>query len=271
MKRMDPKFVLIILSFIYLFLYYNLAQAGIIRLQIQTHVKLKNNKMDIGINIKNLGDVGAFNLRCHLFLEEKEIIGHNLERLDPGKSYLFKFKKALTYKTAGRYPLMLRVDYEDGNGYPFSALSVMPFKYRIDAPSDIEITGENLSIERDGILKFKLKNLRDFPITLKAFLFLPKELSADSPYKRLTLQPKKTADLNFKVINFSAREGSLYPVFCILEYDKASIHHTVISKSLITIKKEEPFFKKTKWFWEVALIVILSIVVIYEIKRRLSI
>jgi len=234
--------------------------AGILTIETQTSVQTTENQLEVTVKITNKGDEPAYNTQINLIVLDETTQGDVKAKLDPGQSDVNTFNKTLSDIARGRYPLSVRVDFHDANLYPFSALSGLTFFLGKDVNGDIAVVGDNLSLDKEGVLNFHIKNMGSDPINLSASLFLPKEFSAATPKKTFQIDARSEKNLAFDVNNFSARNGASYPLYCSFEYDKNNIHYTTMANVFVTVKVAEGWFRSLKWVW-VGTIIILIVMV----------
>ncbi len=231
--------------------------AGILTIETQTSVQTAENQLEVTVKITNKGDEPAYNTQINLIVLDEKTQGDVNAKLDPGKSDVNTFTKRLSGIAGGRYPLTIRVDFHDANLYPFSALSGSTFFLGKDVNGDITIIGDNLSLDKEGVLNFHIKNMESDPINLSASLFLPKEFSAATLKKTFQIDGRSEKNLSFDIRNFSARNGASYPLYCAFEYDKNSIHYTTMASVFVTIKVAEGWFRSLNWVWTGTIIVLI--------------
>ena len=234
--------------------------AGILTIETQTTVQTTENQLEVTVKITNNGDEPAYNTQINMIVLDEKTQGAVKAKLDPGKSDVNTFTKTLSGIARGRYPLAIRVDFHDANLYPFSALSGSNFFLGEDVNGDIAIIGDNIFLDKEGVLNFHIKNMGSDPINLSASLFLPKEFSAVTSKNTFQIDARSEKNLSFDVSNFSARNGASYPLYCSFEYDKDNIHYTTMANIIVTVKVAEGWFRSLKWVW-VGTIIILIIVV----------
>ena len=234
--------------------------AGILTIETETSVQTTENQLEVTVKITNKGDEPAYNTQINLMVLDEKTQGDVKAKLDPGKTDVNTFTKTLSNIVRGRYPLTIRVDFHDANLYPFSALSGSTFFLGSDVNGDLAVIGDNVSLDKEGVLNFHIKNMGSDPINLSASLFLPKEFSAAASRKTFQIEARSENNLSFDVSNFSARDGASYPLYCSFEYDKNDIHYTTMANIFVTVKIAEGWFRSMKWVWVGAIIVLFVII-----------
>ena len=241
------------------FMYSSVSFAGILSIETQTSVQKTGKQLEVTVKITNNGDEPAYNTQINLVVLDEKTQGVVKAKLDPGKSDVNTFSKTLSGIANGRYPLTTMVDFHDANLYPFSALSGLTFFVGADVNGDIAVIGDNINLDKDGVLNFQVKNMGTEPLSLSASLFLPRELSAASAKKTFQIDARSAKNLSFEVSNFSARNGASYPLYCAFEYDKNNIHYTSMANVSVTLKVAVGWFRNLKWVWAGAIIILLIV------------
>jgi len=261
-------FFLILLTCI--FCYNAPAIAGILEIETKTSVTIEGNSLKVGVTATNKGTVPAYNVQVHLILLGEKQSAPVKGQLNKDQSDTVAFERVLSGSKKGRYPLIVLVDFHDANQYPFSAVSCTTFYFKEDINPDLVCLGDDTSIEKNGILRFKIKNLGLSSRTIRATLILPKELSTPRSQMDFQIDPRAEKMVTFDITNFSALSGASYPVFCCFEYDLGDTHYTAVAKVLVKIVKSENWFRRTKLFWLGAAILLGVILVTFQFKRKRS-
>ncbi|MBF0224519.1 MAG: hypothetical protein HQK76_03605 [Desulfobacterales bacterium] len=248
---------------------------GTISLELKTTVELNKTVIFITLEIKNNGDSEAYKVlpKVHILNEIHQ--GQIIQSIIPGQTDISHFEINIKEITKGRYPLVIDVDFHDGNNYPFSALSGMTFHNIEDVNPNLAVTAKDISIELAGMLEVTLKNLDSFDKNIVAKLVLPKEIISPNPKLEFNLNAKSAKKIEFNVKNFAASNLASYPVVCFFEFEHEKFHYTQLAKSIIHIKPEENFFRKTRRTWEILSFILglaLIAAIIYNfLKQRQSI
>ena len=250
------------------------ALAGILKIETQTTVEIAADLLKVSVIFTNKGTAPAFNLQVHLNALGQQENSPVIPQLDPGRSDRAHFERNVTGVRKGRYPMTVRVDFHDANQYPFSALSGMTFHVGEDVNPGLIAQAKDITLGKNGVLRFTLKNLGLESRKILATLVLPKEFSTAQARKTVDINQRAEKALDFEIGNFSALPGANYPIFCYFEYDMEDTHHTAVARVLVTVAKDENLFRKFRWLWiflAAVLAAILIIVIIREhVKRSLK-
>ncbi len=259
-------FFLILLTCI--FCYNAPAIAGILKIETKTSVTIEGNSLKVGVTATNKGTVPAYNVQVHLILLGEKQSAPVKGQLNKDQSDTVAFERVLSGSKKGRYPLIVLVDFHDANQYPFSAVSCTTFYFKEDINPDLVCLGDDTSIEKNGILRFKIKNLGLSSRTIRTTLILPKELSTPRSQMDFQIDPRAEKMVTFDITNFSALSGASYPVFCCFEYDLGDTHYTAVARAIVNILKMENLFRRTRWLWIILAVILISILTIMVIRDR---
>ena len=128
--------------------------------------------------------------------------------------------------------------------------------------------GRAVSISRNGLLQFAVKNKGSSPRTTSATLVLPEELSTPVPRREVLIEPGAEAVLLFEISNFSALVGAVYPVFCYVEHDSGDAHFTEVGNSSVRIVKTGNWVRRTRPVWLGLAMILGVILVACQFKRK---
>lgn len=246
-KRLPGMFFLI--AFILLLSYGFVASAGILTIKIQTFLKTEGDTLKGIIKVWNKGNVAAHNVRTDIIILGERLNTPVKKLIGIDQFETFPFEKNLEGIKKGRYPLTIMVNFHDANQHPFSALSCRTFFFKKDVKADLLGLIDGINIKKKGDLRFEIKNLGSGLKDIRASLILPKELSSPRTQVDLQIEPGRKKSVHFEIENFSALSGASYPIFGFLEYDLRETHYTAISRAIVTIAKEENWFRRTRWSW----------------------
>ena len=266
-----PEFGLLVILFASIFTWTTPAVAGILRIETQTTVEVAADLLKVGVIFTNKGTAPAYNLQVHLNALGWQENSPVIPRLDPGQSDRARFERNVTGVRKGRYPMTVHVDFHDANQYPFSALSGMTFHVGADVNPSLIAQAKDITLGKNGVLRFNIKNLGFESQKILTTLVLPKEFSTPQARHTVDIDQRAEKTLDFEIGNFSALPGANYPIFCYFEYDSEDTHHTAVARALVTVARDENLFRRFRWLWismAAVLAAILIIIIIREHKKR---
>lgn len=242
--------------------------AGVISLESRVDVSVQPHSLGVDLTVTNRGDESAYNVQVR-----NEVLGVTQEsslqpRLDVGKDFSARFRFPLEHPLPGRYPVILRILYTDANRYPFSALVLSNFSWQRDALAGVLGILDKAQFRSGGRLHLKAKDLDGQAKSLRVRLLLPLELSAATAQEDIALRPGEEVTVPFAVRNFSALEGSTYPVYAIIEYDAAGTHVTTLAPGLIRIGPSQDL-QRYGFYLLVGLIAVLGLFLLYNFRMFL--
>jgi hypothetical protein len=259
---------LLLAFFIWLCFYQALASGGIIQISTTTTAEVTGNLLKIKVTVTNSGSATSYDVQSHIIVFGEKKSSQLRGQLNRDQSETFFFEKTLQKIKKGRYPLITRVTFHDSNNYPFSAVSCTTLILKEDSGSDLLCSGDEVSIEKSGILRFSVQNRGQGTPTIQASLVLPDELSTPLPERVFLVEPDGEKTIIFEINNFSALSGARYPVFCILEYEVEDNHHAEVCESLVEMVDTENWFQRTQMFWLWVAIILGVILVACQFKRK---
>ena len=265
-----PEFGLLVILFVSIFTWTTPALAGILKIETQTTVEVAADLLKVSVIFTNRGTAPAYNLQVHLATLGRAENSPVIPQLSPGQSDRARFEKNVTGVGKGRYPMTVRVDFHDANQYPFSALSGMTFHVGADVTPNLIAQAKDITLGKNGVLRFNIKNLGFESQKILATLVLPKEFSTPQARNTVDIDQRAEKTLDFEIGNFSALPGANYPIFCYFEYDMEDTHHTAVTRALVTVAKDENLFRKFRWLWISMAAVLAAILIIIIIRERIK-
>ena len=225
--------------------------ADTLSIRIGTTVHTDGDTLSVRVTSANRGNATAYDVHVHLYVGERQMTRALSAPLAAGQSESVRFESRVRPLRAGRYPLTVRLDFNDAQGYPFTALSVTTFHSRRDVDADLVVIARDmhLSDQANG-LALDVINMAPVARQVKASLILPREMETPSPSRFLRLNAGfDERSLSFAILNRGARPGASYPVFCILEYDDNDLHCTQVERALIHIQDRVNPFRQNRLLW----------------------
>jgi hypothetical protein len=215
------------------------AQARFITIEANVNAGIEGATATIAVNVANRGDEAAHNVVARADIGGAVQTGHLRGTLLPNERYSETFNTAVEYQKPGRYPVIVTVEYTDGNQYPFSALSIVHLDYGDTVAG--RVVGElgSVSIGSGGSVTLNVRNLGQTHERLTARLVTPGELSAAPATRAVRLKPNEKKSLAFKVRNASALSGSQYQVYALLDYEQDNYHFSNVVGGQIAVKDSE--------------------------------
>ncbi|MGR3179110.1 MAG: hypothetical protein ACUZ8E_13745 [Candidatus Anammoxibacter sp.] len=268
-KKLFSPFILT-LAVLVMFSFGTDVEGSFIAFKIETKATVLGNTLKAQIAATNHGDEAAYNVVISADLNGERRSSEIKKVLHVNKSFQVEFDYDLKLERAGKYPIIVTVDYADANIYPFSAISIPLFVFKENVSANILCKVDNVAIVKDGKVNLTIKNLDGKRKDIIARLALSKELTVSKPIQNLQLLPHSEVNVGFDVSNFSALEGSSYSGFAIIEYDEDGKHFTSTSSGLIKIIREKEFLDKYKWFIIAAVSALLVVFVVLQFAGKKS-
>lgn len=244
------------------------ASAGYITIKTETTVSVDDSNLKVKVVVTNEGDESAFNVQITIN-ENQRIQSSSIKQvLAVKENFEYEANYSLPHTKHGRYPLIITVDYTDGNQYPFTALTGTYYSFGSDTVSKVFGSANDIRLTRYTTLPLKLKNIDEESKEVLIRLIVPKESSVQEKVKKVTIQPRSEVNTIFNVSNFSALPGSRYQVFFILEYEDESKHYSNIIPCSIHVDAPKGFFKRYKWYIIAGSSVIFVVFIVFQFIPR---
>lgn len=231
---------------------------------ITLQTSLQSSQGESSITITNKGDEPAYNLQLTLTSPSSIEKSEPKPSLDVNEEFSTIIRTGSSGLLPGTYPLILNIDYTDGNSYPFSAISVSLFNNKEATNPGLVTAIEPVTLSGSDKIKLKIKNLDETDKKLKIRIIVPKEITAEDE-KLLPLAARDEASASFRIKDFSARPNSVYAVFAIIEYEQDGRHYTSISPTSVSIVKS---LNVPANILITSLAVLLAIYIIYRVRRK---
>jgi hypothetical protein len=214
------------------------AWASYISLNTIVTANVEKDVLKVSLKVTNQGDESAFNVQAEVRVEGKAVFARKETELGINQTYTADLTYDLKLDTPGIYPLVLVMHYTDANNYPFSALTARTFTYGSqEMPSELFGKISSKTFWKKGKINLTLKNVGKSAIEAKTYLVSPKEITVEDEFINVSLPPKGSKGVSFKVNNFSALSGSSYQIYAIAEYEKEGIHQTSVTPGIIKVKE----------------------------------
>ena len=243
--------------------------ADTLTIETTTSVRVTDGLMTVDVTVTNKGNADARDVRVHLRCLGRRRKARIKPILKSGTSDTVTFEQTVSGARKGRYPLTIQVDFHDAKQYPFSALSGRTFSVGGDVDPDLEIIAKDIMITEKGKLRYEITNLNQEPRKIRASLVLPKELSTPKPFVDFAVAGRTKERLTFDIGHFSALNAS-YPVFCYFEFDAGDAHYTTATKAVVTVMREENWFRRTRRVWIFAGCILAVLFVVSVVKDKIK-
>jgi hypothetical protein len=224
------------------------ALAGSITLQITAHTQYREGQVKLRLALVNRGDEAAKNLRAVGLGQAQGVRSGLLVLLPPGQKGQLELSWPVSDPEPGRHLVALRVEYQDLNGYPLSALAWGYYRVGQDLISPLRLTAQPLSLADSARAMLTVANPTDVPLSVRLKLFAPRELSASLEPAELQLPARGRAEVELKLKRLSGQIGSRYQLLVVLESRHgglASFKPLLLPVSLVP----QPPASSPPWWW----------------------
>ncbi|MCE9615025.1 MAG: hypothetical protein K8T26_12170 [Lentisphaerae bacterium] len=236
------------------------ASGGTISMQVTCRVDGTN----LVVEIVNAGDEAAQNIVGRVDFNGTIVETPPLQSLPPSEPRGVPVGLSLA-GLRGLYPVIVVVNFEDLNGYPFSTVSVLQVTAEDAQPSDLLGVLSETSIRGKTPMAFRIRNDHADAITARYHLVAPRELLAGPATGEVSVPGSGTATVPLTVENFSALPNSRYGLHAVLEYDAEGRHYTTVASTTVTVL--QPRASGSRFFLVAILIVAAAIAGSFLFKR----
>ncbi len=235
---------------------------------------VSGENFSVDVSLKNSGDEAAYEvsltpLLSDGFSSDNVFVG----TLDYNSTFNGRFHINLGDNVPlGGYAFIVRTDYKDANGYPFSSISIPPERLVIGKPSSSlvsgKINGVNLPVDGSKSTVLNVRNLDDREHDVKITLYLPRELDADIGETTLSLNPRDEKEFIFDVSSMGALEGSSYAIYALIEYEEEGMHYSSVATGIVRIVGAEEGFSIPGWAYIAVLSVVVLLFIVYQFAGK---
>lgn len=214
-------------------------------------VTTKQEGLALLVMAENRGDEPAHDVQFEVIINDRGLVGPVVKKLEVNETTSMGFSLADMFRIPGRYPIVIRTNYKDGNGYRFTALTVGFYDYQTTVMPAVSISGNvtKLPVDGKGQLKFVLRNDGLTGQKIDLALFLPNELEASHERSAIEIGPQQEETLNYEVENYSALANSRYPVSLVGRYEDAGSHFSVAGSAVVSVIGNVKSAVRPRWVW----------------------
>ncbi len=199
--------------------------------------------------LRNDGEAAAYNIQVRFHTTDQQWLSKVYPKLEADQELTIEYLEQLELEKKGIYPLIVKIHFKDAGGYPMTTVIVNPYTYEEITSPNIYGKLEKLALPNSGELRLDITNTGYDDLDLDINIFVPDEISVQQTQTQLALKERSKVDFRFKLKNFSALAGAIYPVWAIIEYEREDKHFTSVCSGEIEIIRPENIFKKFWWLW----------------------
>lgn len=246
------------------------ALAGSITLRISLRVSLAGDQLTARINVANQGPEAAHRLRYNIFLGQRTAQAEGAPLLAAGASDQREITLPFSEQTPGSYGLGARVDYQDAQGYPLSAVAWGLFARERFAAPRLALVGRAGHPWPGQPPAYVLKNPLESPLEVRLSVLVPAEFSPGRLERTLRLAPGQEAAVPLEISNRAALPGSTYPLAGLASYLYNGTHYTAAAQTLLTVGAlSDPLYAWRPWLWALAALLLgLILGLAWRARRR---
>ena len=213
------------------------AHAGTISISITSTAELQGDKLQVKVTVKNSGDEAAQSVTPVLHFRGQEARGQARPQLEPGASMEQTLVLPADKLGTGRWPFSLAVDYTDAASWPFQAMHAATVTNGSPPPAKVGIEKiAATTLAGAGSIDATAANLSATERKVTPSVIVPEGIEAKATLGEITLAAWEKKPISVPLVNRTAKEGSRYPVFVVLEYDDGDAHQSLVSSGVVEIE-----------------------------------
>lgn len=240
-------------------------------------VQGKKENLAVTLTLQNKGDASAYIIVPEIRIGDQRVQLNKIDKMEPNESstqnLIFTDEK-MRLRTAGSYPVFIRVSYEDKNQYRFSINDLGLLHYRSEPLEEkLAVKAEIKAVGDDMFELFSTVNCPgDDTVNGTIQVVLPEEVSCEKTMDHFIVSGEKGKTYGFKIKNRMGLKGSIYRTFVVAQYTYQGKHHTVSAPVLLNITKNPapPTEYKSILLTFIFIFALAVIVFILEIFRYLK-
>ncbi len=211
--------------------------AGSITLEVKTTVDVASG-IAAYVTVTNRGDEAAYGLYPTAAFKDLTAKGAAINSLDPGKTHSWPVRLTTTPPNVGIYSLIVKLDYQDANQYPFEVLTAAPFNAGV-APKP-RIAGHfSVSPTAPGATTNARLNLRmprgRVARELEVEIYAPRGVSPTYLKRRVQLSKERQASIPINLKVESLLPGSATPLYAIVTSLDENIQQSDTIRGRVTV------------------------------------
>ena len=245
------------------------SHAGLITLKSSLSCEVTPSEVIARLLLENNGNEAAYNIKVRFKIADKEWLSEVFPKLDVNQKLEIEDLEKYEPGKKGIYPFTAKIHFQDSAGYPFTTVVATLLVYKESADPNIFGKLEDSILSNRGVLKFNMTNMGNDALTLGIHILIPDELSVEPGQKEFILKARSKEKVTFKLNNFSALSGAVYPVWAIVEYESKDIHFTYLCSGNINVKPRANIFKKYWWFSLILIAIMMSLFIWFNLRRKI--
>ena len=244
--------------------------AGYISFELTPSSSFSAEGILVSLVAVNRGDEPATTLRVEASVGGNRVHSDVRDTLAPGEEMLTRLKMPSQLDPPGVYTIIVKLDYRDQRGHPFSALTSIPLTNA--ETDDEEALSANLTsahLTRSGEIRLTLRNSENEALKAAVSLILPRDLECRRTNISAVVAPNETHATPFRIGNVSAFPGSTYRVFAVIDYVRNDRHRSFAAPASITIPvAAQPLSPRARNTWIAIIIALLALFVAIQFIRK---
>lgn len=245
----------------------SLAGRLVIEVACQAQVR-GDGSLEIKTTATNRGDEPATNLRAVVLNLPGATPSQTHEVLPDGQSLELAATAPTAQAGPGRHAAIVRLDLQDLNQFPLSAVGYAYFSLERDWASPLVVQAQTLKLEGAGHMKLRLTNTEQRAIKAVVRVFYPRELRGDQDPLAVDIPAQQSRDLSVSIANLAGQDNAEYPVLVSAAYELDGLHTEKVTEVKVTLAAVDNIFQKTMPWWLAGLAALAAWVAYSQIRSR---
>ena len=217
------------------------AEAKTIAFTITTTVR-SGPDLTVEVYAKNTGDETAFAVRPTAEFDGQRSRAESEAKILPGGEHTWMIQVSATAPGSGAHAMLVHLNYEDANAYPFEVIATAPFdvgvKKKRPVSGAVVVPAIPGKTAKDGVLRLAFPEGRGGRYEVR--LALPSGISADKTLFTVTADDRSPLRLPVTLRNRSLIEDTVVNVFALVSSLDESTPQTDIVRGNVRIARAEP-------------------------------
>jgi apolipoprotein N-acyltransferase len=244
------------------------AEAGEIRLAVTVDARTAGEELRVAVTTVNQGDMPARRVRVNVEALDRAFAAPARPVLNPSEAARVQAVLRPEIHQPGTYAVLVRVQYQDETGQPFSALAYDLFDHQAHGEALIVASAESVELDSGRPWRVELQSVDREYRSVRARLAAPDEIRVDPARRDVDLPPGQRKELAFHVTNLRARPGSLIPILAVVEYEADGLWRTDVFDIPVLVSQPQTFFRRWAGWFVLGALALIAGAVVLERRRR---
>ncbi|MBI5522751.1 MAG: hypothetical protein HY910_08995 [Desulfarculus sp.] len=227
-----------------------------------------DGSLEVKTKATNRGDEPATNLQAVVLNLPGAIPSHTHEVLPDGQSIELAATAPAAQASPGRYAAIVRLELQDLNQFPLSAMGYAYYYLGRDWASPLVVQAQPFKLEGAGQLDLLMTNTEQKDIEAVVRVFYPRELRGDQGPLTVRIPAQQSRDLSVGIAKLTGQDNAVYPVLVLAAYELDGLHTEKVTEVKVTLAAQDNVFQRTMPWWLAGLAALAAWVAYNQIRWR---